>query len=95
MAHPESKWLLISLSGLWATGIHYELEDLLAQRPLLMGFATKIDMNHFDEIWIVWEVGRRSAGQATSVIILAKDQSPRHFIVSDDHIFRSFGASCS
>ena len=82
-AHPEPKWLLISLSLLWAPAVVGEIEQRTADPPALAAFASEVDMGRFSEVWIVWETAQsgKRPGQATSVLVLSADGPPRHLVV--------------
>lgn len=82
-AHPEPKWLIVSLSGLWTVAETSELDGRLEDPDNLAAFAAEIDLRGFDEVWIVWETAH-SDDQATAVVVLAAGGPPRCFLVRTD-----------
>ena len=82
-AHPEPKWLIVSLSGLWTVAETSELDGRLEDPDNLAAFAAEIDLRGFDEVWIVWETAH-SDDQVTAVVVLAAGGPPRCFLVRTD-----------
>ncbi|MCQ3812385.1 MAG: hypothetical protein KTV68_17740 [Acidimicrobiia bacterium] len=88
-AHPEPKWLLISIDQIWVPNVVFDLQACLADPTLLSSLADNIDLKCFDEVWLVWEAieQHEPSVQATSVVIFSRGGiRPRHLVAAEERM---------
>ena len=89
-AYRDPKWLLIQVGQPELFPVGFALENAIRDPGIFVDFAASIDLGIFDEVWVVWETSLEGAqaGQATSVITLARSAPPRHFLVCPEQLQR-------